>query len=256
MIISIHKPVTTKPRNIVDFGFFLAGLIDSDGYFSKIPQLVVWFHEKEIHIPYYLKKKLGYGIVSRVKNKKAVKFIMAHPLGLEKVCSLVYNKLQHYDKIMQYNTRLCFLKTFCFTVKQDPFSIKQNAWFSGFFMGDGSFQIKIIQTTNRKNAEVCVVIQIDQKTKVLLSQIKNAFGGSISYRKSIDRFYYSSLSFGVAENVIQYFDRFHLMGVKMTQYTLWRKVFLKIQKHDFRGTALDYKWISGVKKRMSSLNSF
>ena len=88
MEVSIHKPKTTKPNSIVDFGFFLAGLIDSDGHFSKIPQLVVCFHEKQIHVPYYLKKKLGYGIVSKVKNKKAVNFIMAHSLGLEKVCLL------------------------------------------------------------------------------------------------------------------------------------------------------------------------
>ena len=255
MVISIHKPITTKPRNTVDFSFFLAGLIDSDGHFSKIPELVVSFGENEIHTSYYLKKELGYGIVSRVKNKKAVKFVMAHSLGLLKVSSLVHNKLQHIDKITQYNTRLCFLKGFCLTVKQDPFPIKQNAWFSGFFMGDGCFQIKIIQRTNRKNAEVCVVIQIDQKTKVLLSQIKDAFGGRVSYRKSQDTFYYSSVSFGVAETIIKYFDQFHLMGIKMTQYTLWRKVFLKIQKHNFKRTALDYKWISKVKERMSLLGS-
>lgn len=256
MEVSIHKPKTTKPNNIVDFGFFLAGLIDSDGHFSKIPQLVVCFHEKEIHVPYYLKKKLGYGIVSKVKNKKAVAFIMAHSLGLEKVCALVHNKLQHKDKIIQYNTRLRSLKSWHFTEKQDLISIKENPWFTGFFMGDGCFQIKIIQRTDRKKTEVRVVIQIDQKTKCLLLQIKNAFGGSVYYRKSTDTFYYSSVNFAVAKNIIQYFDRFHLMGVKMTQYTLWRKVFLKIQNNNFNRTELDYKWISKIKKRMSDSHSY
>ena len=250
---SIHKPKTTKPNSIVDFGFFLAGLIDSDGHFSKIPQLVVCFHEKQIHVSYYLKKKLGYGIVSKVKNKKAVNFIMAHSLGLEKVCALVHNKLQHKDKIIQYNTRLRSLKSFNFTEKQDLFPIKENSWFTGFFMGYGCFQIQIIQRTDRKKAEVRVVIQIDQKTKCLLLEIKNAFGGCVYYRKSTDTFCYSSTSFAVAKNIIQYFDRFHLMGVKMTQYTLWRKVFLKIQNNKKNQDELDYKWISMVKKRMSCI---
>ena len=57
MEVSIHKGKTRKPDTLVHFGFFLAGLIDSDGHFSKIPQLVVEFHEKEIHTTYYLKKK-------------------------------------------------------------------------------------------------------------------------------------------------------------------------------------------------------
>ncbi len=264
MIISIHKPKTIKPNGITDFGFFLAGLIDSDGHFSKIPQLVVCFHEKEIHIPYYLKKKIGYGIVSKVKNKKAVNFIMAHSLGLEKLCALVHNKLQHKEKIIQYNTRLHSLKNYTFTEKQEYplFSIKENPWFSGFFLGDGSFQIKIIERNYRKKAEVRVVIQIDQKkgyTDCLLLQIKNAFGGSVYLRKSQNKgnkgntFYYSTVNFASAKKVIQYFDRFHLMGIKMTQYVLWRKVFLKIQEKNFNRTQLDYKWITNVKKRMASL---
>ena len=255
MGVSIHKPKTRKPDNTVDFGFFLAGLIDSDGHFSKKEptQLVVCFHEKEIHTPYYLKKKLGYGIVSRVKNKKGINFIMAHSLGLEKVCALVHNKLRHKDKIIQYNTRLRSLKSFHFTEKQLLFSIKENPWFSGFFMGLGLFQIKIIKRIDRKMAECRVVIQIDQKTECLLLQIKNAFGGNVYFRKSQNTYYYSSVNFASAKRVIQYFDQFHLMGIKMTQYTLWRKVFLKIQIQKFNQNELDYKWITNVKKRMSCL---
>nr|ABX82568.1 putative site-specific DNA endonuclease [Trebouxia aggregata] len=254
MEVSIPKPKTRKPDPLVPFGFFLAGLIDSDGHFSKIPQLVVEFHEKEIHTPYYLKKKIGYGIVSRVKNKKAVNFIMAHSLGLEKVCALVHNKLRHKDKIIQYNTRLRSLKNFTFTEKQLVFSIKENSWFSGFFMGDGCFQIKIIKRIQRKMPECRVVIQIDQKTDTLLLQIKNAFGGSVYFRKSQNTYYYSSVNFASAKRVIQYFDQFHLMGIKMTQYTLWRKVLLKIQIQNFNRTELDYRWITNVKKRMSCLS--
>lgn len=253
MKVNIHNPKARKPCNIVDFGFFLAGLIDSDGHFSKIPQLVVCFHEKEMHIPYYLKKRLGYGIVSKVKNKKAVNFIMAHSLGLEKVCAVVHNKLQHKDKIIQYNTRLHSLKNYIYTEKQ-PFSIKDNWWFAGFFLGDGCFQIKIVKRKDRKYPEVGVVIQIDQKTEVLLLQIKNTFGGSIGFRKSNNTFYYSSVSYSSAKKCIEYFDQYHLMGVKYTQYMLWRKVFLKIQEKNYKKSILNTKWIFNVKKRMTLLS--
>ena len=253
MKVNIHKPKAQKPCNIVDFGFFLAGLIDSDGHFSKIPQLVICFHEKEMHIPYYLKKKLGYGIVSKVKNKKAVNFIMAHSLGLEKVCAVVHNKLQHKDKIIQYNTRLHSLKNYIYTEKQQ-FSIKDNWWFAGFFLGDGCFQIKIVNRKDRKYPEVRLVVQIDQKTEVLLSQIKNAFGGSIGFRKPWNTFYYSSVNYSSARKYIEYFDHYHLMGVKYTQYVLWRKVFLKIQEKNYKKSVLNNKWIFNVKKRMTLLS--
>lgn len=255
MIVNIHNPKPQKPCNIVDFGFFLAGLIDSDGHFSKIPQLVICFHEKEMHIPYYLKKKLGYGVVSKVKNKKAVKFIMAHSLGLEKVCAVVHNKLQHKDKIIQYNTLLHSLKNYKKqSTEKQQFSVKENWWFAGFFLGDGCFQIKIVKRKDRKHPEYRVVVQIDQKTDVLLLQIKNAFGGSIGFRKSQNTFYYSSVNYSSARKFIEYFDHYHLMGVKYTQYVLWRKVFLKIQEKNYKKSVLNNKWIFNVKKRIHLLS--
>ncbi|RYX79681.1 hypothetical protein EON70_00780 [bacterium] len=252
MIISKHRPQTQKPESEWAFSFFLAGLIDSDGHFSKIPQLVISFHEKEMHIPYYLKKKIGYGIVSKVKKKRATKFVIAHRLGLEKVCALVRNKLRHQDKIAQYNTRLSSLPNFEST-ENNPLPLRENAWFSGFFSGDGCFQIVIVKREGRKNPSVGVVAKIDQKTQNLLLQIKNEFGGSLGFRASQNTFYYSCTSYDSITKCIQYFDRFHLMGVKQTQYVIWRKVFLKIQDKNYKFTEPHLKWISSVKKRMQSL---
>lgn len=251
MSISIHKPSTLKHTEKQDFSFFLAGIIDGDGHFSKIPQLVICFSEKDINVAYFLKKQIQYGIVSKIKNKKAVKFVISHSLGLEKVCTLVFNKLQHKQKIIQYNSRLCLLRNFELTEKKD-FSLTQNSWFTGFFLSDGSFQIKIIHRLNRKIPEIRLVIQIDQKEKDLLLQIQNEFGGSIGFRASQNTYYYSSVNFASAKKIIEYFDRFHLMGAKQTQYVLWRKVYIKIQEK-FHLTCLGIKWITSVKKRMSKI---
>lgn len=249
MKISIHTHKKTKPSDNTEFGFLLAGLIDSDGHFSKIPQLVICFHENEAFLAYYLKKKIGYGIVSKLKNKRGVRFVISHSLGLERVCGLVHNKLQHLNKITQYNTRLLSLKGFILTEKTF-FSYKENSWFAGFFLGDGSFQIKIIK---RKNTEVRAVVQIDQKTDILLLQIQKEFGGSVGKRLSQDTFYYSSVSFDSAKRLIQYFDKHQLTGIKHTQYLLWRKVCLKIQNKFYKRTDIDLQWIRNVKKRMSFL---
>lgn len=64
MNIRIHKPRTIKhnlskkQNSIQDFGFFLAGIIDGDGHFSAIPQLVICFHEKDIGVAYFLKSQI------------------------------------------------------------------------------------------------------------------------------------------------------------------------------------------------------
>lgn len=117
MNISINTPLTLKLKHS-NFYYFLAGLIDQDQHFSKIPQLVICFNEKDATVAYLKKKQIQYGIVSKIKNKKAYKFVISHSKKLEKVCLFVNNKLQHQEKIKQYNTRLCKIQAFQKTVKK------------------------------------------------------------------------------------------------------------------------------------------
>lgn len=258
MNISIHRPNTLRHVTNEDFGFFLAGIIDGDQDFplrckatSKIPQLVICFNEKDISVAYFLKKQIQYGIVSRLKNKKAYRFVISHSLGLQKLCNLIVNKLQHKQKILQYNTKFHLIRNFQLTEKKD-FLLNSNSWFAGFFLSDGSFQIKIIHRKNKKLPLIKLVIEIHQKEKDLLLQIQNEFNGSIGFRFSQNTYYYSSVSFASAKKIIHYFDRFHLMGCKQIQYVLWRKVYVKIQEN-FHLTNLGVKWITNVKKRMSNV---
>jgi len=72
-----NKPKQIKPINSEDFGYYLAGLIDGDGHFSSAEQLVITFHNLDVYLAYYIKKRLGYGSVKKVKNKKAVIFVIS-----------------------------------------------------------------------------------------------------------------------------------------------------------------------------------
>jgi hypothetical protein len=63
-------------------------------------------------------------------------------------------------------------------------------------------------------------ISISQKKAKLLELMKEAFGGCIGYRKPHDTYYYTSNSFTNAVKLIQYLDRFQLMGNKLSQYWL------------------------------------
>lgn len=70
-LISDHVPKHLKPLNNEQLGYYLAGLIDGDGHFSKALQLVIAFSSSDAFLAYNLKEKLGYGNVKKVKDKNA-----------------------------------------------------------------------------------------------------------------------------------------------------------------------------------------
>lgn len=251
MILRIHRPTTHRPTGINQVGYFLAGILDGDVDFSNIPGMSISFYEKDITVAHYLKKQIGWGTVKQVKKKKAVTLSVSHPQGVKKIAFLVHNKLKHPDKIVQYNTRLCNLHTL--GVTRDVSSrLGVNHWFCGFFLIHGSFQIKILHGEDPNKPGVRLVAQISQKNPTLLHAIKNQFGGDLGYRSANDTYYWSSASFAGAEKVAHYFDTFHLMGCKLLQYVIWRKVFLKIQERSHL-TAEGIKWIIRQKEKMSEI---
>jgi len=254
-IVSINTPKLKRPTNNEDFGHYLAGLIDGDGHFSSINQLIVVFHIRDVSLAYYIKKRLGYGTVRKVKNKNAVILVVSSKEGLKIVFNFINGKLKHIDKINQVNKIL----------NKDQFKeIRENLnfssvydqnlnnyWLSGFADADASFQIKIIERINRTKPEIRLNFQIDQKNKDLLILIKNYLGGNIGYRSYQDTYYYGSTSYGSAKKVIDYFDQYSLLSSKFINYLKWRKAYLLIQNKDH----LTEKGICKIKKLKLSMKS-
>lgn len=213
----------------------MAGLIDGDGYFSSKQQLVIVFHSLDVSLAYYIKERLGFGNVKKVKDKNAFLLIIASKKGLERIVNLINGKIKTENKFNQINNNI--LKHDKFAELKKTINLKlnldkdlKNHWLAGFSDADGSFQIKILNRGNR--VEVRLNFQIDQKKDNILLLIKNFFGGNIGYRKSQDTFYYGSTSFGSAKNVINYFDHFHLLSNKRINYLKWREAYLIIQNRN------------------------
>ena len=236
--LTCHRPLPRLPQNDSDFGSFLAGLIDSDGHFSKIPQLVISFRANDFHLAYFVKYRIAYGQVRQVKHKQALVYVCAHSTGLERIAKLIHNELRGDMKIQQYNERLLpsfkrFKSRYRDTQTLTPSCAPTNSvllsyWLAGFIAGDGWFQCKMIVRPQR--TEVRLVLQIEQNTDSLLTLICNELGGYIGYRQSQATYYYSTVSFANAAKLIDYLDHTHLIGVKMTQYVLWRRACLLVQQ--------------------------
>ena len=249
--VSVHVSKHLKPLNDNQFGYYLAGLIDGDSNFSSKQQLVIVFHSSDVSLAYYIKKQIGFGTVKKVKNKNAYILILSSKEGIEKVINLINGKIRTNNKFSQINKNILNNNKYVelknvinFKLNTDNFL--ENHWLAGFSDADSSFQINILKRINR--TEVRLNFQIDQKEDYLLKLIKNYFGGNIGYRKSQNTYYYESTS---AKNVINYFDKYHLLSSKHINFLKWRKAYIIVQNKDH----LNEEGLNKIVKLKSTMNS-
>lgn len=234
-VISNNVPKHLKPLNNDQLGHYLAGLIDGDGHFSKIQQLVIVFSSPDAFLAYYLRKIIGYGNIRKVNNKNAYVFVVASKAGILNIINLINGKLRTESKYNQVlsniltdikykdlGIRFTMNNTYCF----------ENHWLAGFSDADASFQIKVISRPIKPRPEIRLNYQISQKDSFILNKIKQFLGGNMGYRKPDKTYYYGSTSFGSAKNVIKYFDKYHLQSRKYISYLRWRKAYILIQNKE------------------------
>jgi hypothetical protein len=233
--ISVHVPRHLKPLNLDQFGHYLAGLIDGQGQFTSKQQLLITFHSLDASLAYYLKTRIGYGSVKKIKNKNAYILDIGHRKGIEKVIYLINGKLRTKNKFNQIANNILNHESFVEFSNNINLTLNlsnnfKNHWLAGFSDADASFQINLFNRMNK--IEVRLNFQILQETEHNLLMIKEILGGHIGYRKNQDTYYYASTSFGSAKKVINYFDFFHLLSSKHVNYLKWRKAYLIIQNKD------------------------
>jgi len=140
-LVSEHVPTHLKPQTDEEFGHYLAGLIDGEGNFG-VKSLVIAFNKLDASLAYYIKGRLGYGRVRKVKDKNAsggllgVLFFMTNREGLEKVMNLVNGKLRvsfkrdNFEKyILSYYKEPLNLKP---KLHLNTSSDLENHWLAGF----------------------------------------------------------------------------------------------------------------------------
>lgn len=259
--ISDHIPIHKKPVSEDEFGYYLAGLIEGDGYINKkVIGITIAFHRLDASLAYYIKKRVGHGVVDKVKNKNALVY-RANLEGSIVIAKLINGKLRT-EKINNFYCLLELINKWIPTPiicqGKDTSLLTNSHWLAGFSDADCSFQIK---TLNRKGRKFGYEIRLNyqlvgsalQKDNFILEQVKEALGGSIGYRKNQDTFYYSSVSFGSAKKVINYFDHFNLLSSKHINYIKWRNVYRLIQRKEHL-TQNGIKEILKIKSNMNSLS--
>lgn len=243
-LISEHVPDHKANLSDEDFGYFLAGLIEGDGWFGK-KQLHVIFAEGDASLAYYIKKKIGYGNVYKIKSKKAVRYICKHNLGISKILSLINGKMVSKYKYNQLINHL-YPEDFNVTI-QPPLNMLSldNYWLAGFTQADGCFHISVVKSkTHKTGYSVRLEYSLKQKDDLPLKLLYDVLkmGNLSKYGTNI--WCYKSSGFKTAANLINYFDKYNVFAEKYKDYLKFRKVYIMITE----GKHLENK---GIKKIIS-----
>jgi hypothetical protein len=230
--ISDHLKKHIKPDTDEEFGYYLAGLIEGDGYFGNI-RFEIAFHIADISSAYYIKKRIGYGSVLFLKNKNSVRYVLRHSAGLKKVLGLVNGKFLGQNKIDQLIKHEYSDKYNITILPKANFNLIDNYWLAGFTDADGSFEIFISKSNSHNYGyNIALPLRIKQKSPALLNLIKTQFGGNVYLFKD-GMYSYSSTSFKVAYLFSNYFDKYHLLNAsKWINYIKWRKAYRIVQRKE------------------------
>ena len=237
--VSKHKSKLTD----TDFGYFLAGLIEGDGWFGK-KQLHILFAKKDTSLAYYIKKRIGHGNVYKIKDKKAVRYICKNKTGLFYILSLINGKLvskPKYEQLLVHNYSVDF--NYAILPPSNIVAL-DNYWLAGFTQADGCFHISVVKSiTHKTGFSVRLEFSLKQNDSIPLKLLYNVIKmGNIS-QYSTGIWCYKSSGFKTAVLLINYFDIFNVFADKYVNYLKFRKVYIMITN----GQHLDEKGIAKIK---------
>ena len=246
--ISEHVPKYPK-FNDEEFGYFLAGLIEGDGWFGK-KELHIIFSETDISLAYFIKERIGHGNVYKIKDKKAVRYICKNKEGLFIILSLINGKLvsnYKYDQLIKHN----YSEDFNINIMPPLNNLSlDNSWLAGFTQADGCFHISVVKSkTHKSGYSVRLEFSLKQNDELPLRLLYNNLGmGNISqYHTGV--WCYKSSGYKTAAVLINYFDKYNVFAGKYVDYLKFRKVYIMITE----GKHLDSKGILKIQRTSKSM---
>ena len=244
-LISDHVPTPVKVTSLTDneFGYFLAGLIEGDGWFGD-NVLHIIFAENDISLAYLIKNRIGHGHVYKIKDKKAVRYICKNKKGMSIILSLINGKLVSkfkYEQLIKHNYTNIFN---CIIYPPSNLITLDNYWLAGFTQADGCFHISVVKSkTHKTGFSVRLEYSLKQNDSIPLKLLceKLKMGNLSQYHTGI--WCYKSTGYKTAALLINYFDQFHLFADKYVNYLKFRKVYIMLTE----GKHLEDKGIIKIK---------
>ena len=234
-----------KPSNL---GSYLAGLWEGDGHLwvptttkspsgkKYTPHFAITFSEVDYPLVVVLQNLIAGSIRHKVENNACVLTITSIA-GLIKVIGLINGHLRT-PKIEKFNSMINWINNkrgLGIPLQTVDLSlIESNAWLAGFIESDGSFDIRVSQTSTGKiKNRVSARLRVEQRkfdpvTNASYFDIMNAIATSLGTSLSISRHnngleYYniSASSAKSRANIVKYFTKYPLFSSKRLNYLDW-----------------------------------
>lgn len=233
-LLSEHRPDHRQPETPEELGSYLAGLIEGDGCFSG-KRLEIVLHYEDKALAYRIKKWIGYGTVSKVKDKMAVKYCLTHREGLTKVLQWTRTSWVGFQKWQQIKQHGLDLWTGVGLSQPSGVICVHSFWTAGFLDADGCINVYICQSpTHVLGKRPQIQVRAKQKDPFLPQCMKICWGGSLSLTQGDGCTTWSLTAVQPKKKgLFAWFlamDYYPLQSPnKYTQYVLLRKSFLLMQ---------------------------
>lgn len=242
-----------------ELGYFLAGLIEGNGWFDQ-KQLYIVFQQSDVSLAYYIKKKIGYGSIEKIKDKKVIIYNCDgrnSPQGLFIILSLINGKFVCASDESKYKELIAYNYSKYLNIRILP-PLKRlsldNFWLAGFSQANGCFSINVVKSPmDETGYSVRLEYSLElarlypgkvQKDKLPLELLHSHLETGNITQDSSGIWCYKSLDFNTASFLIKYFDKYHVFGGKYVNFIKFRKVYRMIRE----GKHLQSK---GIKKIIS-----
>lgn len=241
-IISKHVPKLKKKLNDDEFGDFLAGLIEANGWFGK-KEFHLIFNKNDISLAYLIRTWIGYGKVSKIQGKKAVRYLCKKEEGLSIILNLINGKLvsnSKYDQLIKYN----YSEDFKIDISPPLNKLSlNNYWLAGFTQSNGTFNI-LKSKMDKKGYSIDLEYSLNHNDYLPLKLLSDELKWGDIFQDNSEIWWYKSTDLEVAAFLIDYFDTYTLFTGKRVNYLKFRKVYIMITE----GQHLDIK---GIRKIIS-----
>lgn len=241
-----------------NLGYYLAGLLEGDGHISLPslgnttlnrvlnPRIVFTSHKENLGMYAFIQSELG-NIGRFQSSGNAIRYIIGDMKGIIHFINLIHGKLRT-PKNKRLNDTIKFINAkYSLSIAEsllDNSNYQDNYWFTGFTEADGHFGIKYVEskekseTRKRSTPEsVSLNFRLDQRAydKPTSSSMEPFMNGLASFLSSnLNRYKPAkdievlSLYVSSVNNIkflVDYFNRYPLIGNKLNDFKKWEIVY-------------------------------
>lgn len=275
-------------KNKEYLSYYLAGLLEGDGHISLPslgkttlnrvlnPRIIFTSHINNLGLFTYIRSELGNIGGFQKTGDNTLRYIIGDRKGILLFINLIHGKLRT-PKNIRFNDLIKFMNNkYLLNIPESPLDgsdLNNNSWFTGFSEADGHFGVNIVESKPKSDTRkrswsesINLKFRLDQRsfdrpTSSSMLPFMEKLASFLSCNLNTYKIKTGStesevLSLGISsiiklEFIIDYFNKYPLLGVKGKDFKHWEKVYYMIcsKEHLSEEGRLKIKLIASFMKK-------